>query len=238
MLSGTLLKIHKLNHRPQRKSGYVCLPALLLELHIHLELAEDMTTKEFILCLCRFIARRGRPKQILSDNAKHFKTTRKVLNDIWKNVITSDNVTDFSTNKGIEWKLIVDLAPWMGGLYERLVGLTIRALRKTNGNICLTEKQLVTVLAEVETVVNSRPLVYIDDDINSSVVITPLSFLSLSHQHFVPDCMNESNTDFQANRKIDTGQKILESWKSDQRYLNQFWKTYNKEYPLSLRERN
>ena len=26
--------------------------------------------------------------------------------------------------KGIQWKLIVELAPWMGGFYERLVRLT------------------------------------------------------------------------------------------------------------------
>ena len=50
--------------------------------------------------------------------------------------------------------------------------------------------------------------------------------------------MNESNTDFQANRKINTGQQILKRWKSGQKYLNQFWKIWNKEYLLSLRERN
>ena len=50
--------------------------------------------------------------------------------------------------------------------------------------------------------------------------------------------MNGSNTDFQANRKINTGQQILERWESGQKYLNQFWKIWNKEYLLSLRERN
>ena len=39
-------------------------------------------------------------------------------------MILSNKVDEFSTNKGIQWKYIVDLAPWMGGLYERLVGLT------------------------------------------------------------------------------------------------------------------
>ena len=167
---------------PVTKKVWICLFTCFAVRAIHLELAEDMTAEEFLLCLRRFIARRGKPKQILSDNAKHFKTASKVLDDIWKSVIISDKVDEFSTSKGIQWKYIVELAPWMGGLYERLVG---RALRKAIGNQCLTEKQLVTVLTEVESVINSRPLVYVDDDINSSIIITPSSFLSLNHQHFI-----------------------------------------------------
>ena len=96
---------------PATKKVWICLFTCFAVRAIHLELAEDMTTEEFLLCLRRFIARRGRPKQILSDNAKHFKTAKKVLDDISKNVITSDKV---SNNKGIEWKFIVDLASWMG----------------------------------------------------------------------------------------------------------------------------
>ena len=64
-----------------------------------------------------------------------------------------------------------DTRPWMGGFYERLVGLTKRALRKTVGKRCLTEKQLITVLTEVEAVVNSQPLVYVDNNIKSSHVL-------------------------------------------------------------------
>ena len=63
-------------------------------------------------------------------------------------MILSDKVDEFSTSRGIQWKYIVDLTPWMGGLYERLVGLTKRALRKAIGNHCLTEKQLVKVLTQ------------------------------------------------------------------------------------------
>ena len=42
---------------------------------------------------------------------------------------------------------------------------------------CLTEKQLTTNLVEVEAIVNSRPLVYVDDDIKSSHVLTPSNFV-------------------------------------------------------------
>ena len=61
-----------------------------------------MSAEEFLLCFRRFIARRGVPKQILSDNAKQFKTARSVLNKIWSNVVRSDEVIEFSATKGIE----------------------------------------------------------------------------------------------------------------------------------------
>ena len=33
------------------------------------------------------------------------------------------------SNVGIKWLFIVGMAPWMGGFYERLVGLVKRAMR-------------------------------------------------------------------------------------------------------------
>ena len=118
-------------------------------------------------------------------------------------------------------------------MYERLVGITKRALRKVIGSRCLSEKQLITVLTEVETVVNSRPLIYVDDDINSSFIITPLSFLSQSHQHFIPDFKIDTDT-FEPAERISTSQQLLQMWKSGQKCLNQFWTIWCKDYLLSL----
>ena len=75
----------------------------------------------------------------------------------------------------------------MGEFYEKLVGIKKRALRKTLGNHCLAEKQLANIVVKVEAVVNTCPLVYNVDDINSNTVIIPSHFLSLSKQdvHFL-----------------------------------------------------
>ena len=97
------------------------------------------------------MARRGIPRQIISDNAQQFKVGLE--QDV-------DEVSKYSTRQGIQWSFIVALAPWMGGFYERLVGITKRVLKKTLGNQYLTEKQLTTILVETEAVVNSCPLVY------------------------------------------------------------------------------
>ena len=39
--------------------------------------------------------------------------------------------------------------------------------------------------------INSRPLVYIDDDINSSVTLSPTDFLSLHSNNVIPDVVEE-----------------------------------------------
>ena len=151
-------------------------------------------------------------------------------------MINSD-VRDYSAKQGIQWKFIVELAPWMGGFYERLVGITKRALKKALGNQCLTETQLTTILVEVEAVVNSRPLVYVDEDINSSMVLTPFDFLSLHYQHIIPDIVDDSDPDFDVEKKPTTAQQLLETWKRGQKRLSQFWSIWKNEYMLSLRER-
>ena len=74
-------------------------------------------------------------------------------------MLASSEGNNYVVKQGIHWKFMVDLAPWMGGFYKRLVGLTKRALRKTIGIRSLTERQLSTILTEVEAVVNLRPLV-------------------------------------------------------------------------------
>ena len=135
----------------------------------------------------------------------------------------SDGIDDFLSKQGIQWQFIVELAPWMGGFYERLVGLTKRALRKTIGNQCLTEKQLVTTLTETEAVVNSRPLVYVDDDINSSMILTPSNFLSFHSQHIFPNVLNDPDPEFEVVKKATSSQALLQTWKRGQNRLNQFW---------------
>lgn len=43
---------------------------------IHLELIKDITAEQFLLTLRRFIARRGKPTQLILDNAPQFKLAK------------------------------------------------------------------------------------------------------------------------------------------------------------------
>ncbi|XP_062582984.1 uncharacterized protein LOC134244753 [Saccostrea cucullata] len=219
------------------KKVWVCLFTCLVTRGIHLELMQDMSTEEFLLGLRRFIARWGKPKELISDNASQFKLASSALEKIWTSTVRDPDVQSYIANEDIKWQFIVELAPWMGGFYERLIGVVKRCLRKAIGKLCLTSEQLRTLLAETEAVVNSRPLVYVGDDINSNIILTPAHFLTLNPKIGIPDSEEEDTEDTEYIPNISSAEKLLQTWKKGQKHLDAFWKSWRDDYLLSLRER-
>ena len=81
---------------------------------IHLELAGDLSGEEFLLCLKRFIARRGKPKEFVWDNAPQFKMVKRSTDKIWRHCFDSDEINNYRARQNIGWKFIPEFAPWMG----------------------------------------------------------------------------------------------------------------------------
>ena len=52
----------------------------------------------------------------------------------------------------------------MGGAIESIVKLTKRAIKVTINDHVLTEETLVNLLAEIESIINSRPLTPLSND--------------------------------------------------------------------------
>ena len=70
---------------PQRKGkAYLIIFSCSLSRAIHLELVPNMETNSFLLCLKRFIARRGRPRVIYSDNGSQFVKAAAWLKQVRK----------------------------------------------------------------------------------------------------------------------------------------------------------
>ena len=218
------------------KKAWVCLFTCLVTRAIHLELMKDMTAEEFLLGFRRFVSVRGTPVEIISDNALQFKSANKVLGLIWKQITRCQDVQSYVSDSGIKWSYIVELAPWMGGFYERLVGLVKRAMRKSLNRRLLSDIQLQTVLKEIEAVVNSRPLVYIGDDIDANITLTPGHFLTMNPKTGITELQYDTN-DPDFNPYESSTERLLKTWKKGQKLLNDFWKIWRDEYLLSLRER-
>ena len=70
----------------------------------------------------------------------------------------------YLANKRIKWHYNLELAPWWGGFYERHVGLVKKSSKRILARALLTLEEIMTVLCDIECVLNSRPITYIYTD--------------------------------------------------------------------------
>ena len=109
---------------------------------------------------------------IVSDNAKTFRAAKKWLATLRKD----EDLFNFLSAKEIEWKFNMSRAPWWGGFFERLIGITKSTLSKAIGRALLTFEELEEVLLDVESVLNNRPLCYLGEEFEMPVVTPNLLF--------------------------------------------------------------
>ena len=74
---------------------WICLFTCLAVRAVHLELVTGLSAQQFLECLRRYIARRGRPEVIISDNTPQFKLVKTVLDQQWSRVFRSEEVLSF-----------------------------------------------------------------------------------------------------------------------------------------------
>ena len=204
---------------------YICLFTCAVTRAVHLELVCDMTTERFLLALRRMIARRGMCSIIWSDNAKTFKAANKELQRCWR-VLESDQTQSALSEKKIQWKFIVERAPWWGGFYERLVKSVKTPLKKLFAKAMLDAEQLTTILAEIEAQLNSRPLTYLGADPDDYSVITPAQILIGRNLQACP------TKDTRVSEQ--TSRALTKRFQYHRKLVNGFWKRWHAEYLKSL----
>ena len=137
------------------------------------ELTRALSAQAFLLSFRRFVSRRGLPSVLTSGNATTFKSASREIQKICR----SEEVQDFIASGSVTWQFIVEKAPWWGGgggFWERLVRSVKIALKKVIGRCSLNYDELLTVLTEIEVVINARPITYVYDDKESvSYALTP-----------------------------------------------------------------
>ena len=190
---------------------YLC--TCLVTRAIHLELMHDMTTQEFLLEFGRFIARHGKPYKIISDNAAQFKLASNIVNKIWGQVLSDEDKISYAADGNIQRTFTVKLAPLMGEFYKRLVGIVKRSLRKAIGRVCLSNEHLLTKLKEAEAVDNSRPQVYVGDDVNARIILTSAHFLTFNPKIGMPDIISHDTDDINYDPETSSADKLLTTWR-------------------------
>ncbi|KIH63822.1 hypothetical protein ANCDUO_05875 [Ancylostoma duodenale] len=112
--------------------------------------------------LRRFFARRGIPITITSDNSPTFTLGESILSEYSHHSLNDSAIAKEASTREIEWKYITPFAPWQGGEYERLIRSVKLALHKTLGKSIPSREELYTVVIEIEAMLNTRPLLYVE----------------------------------------------------------------------------
>lgn len=87
---------------------------------VHLELAEDLSTAEFIQAFLRFTSIRGACTRLWSDNGKNFVGAELKLARMLRSWRSVDMGGELQRH-GTEFRFITPSAPHQGGLWEAAV---------------------------------------------------------------------------------------------------------------------
>ncbi|UYV81575.1 hypothetical protein LAZ67_20001571 [Cordylochernes scorpioides] len=128
---------------------------------VHLELVTSLSTENFLQAFRRFVARRGRPYVVYSDNGTNFRGASRALGNLDNAVVQSE-----STKQNINWKFIPP---------------------KILGQARFEFEELYTIICDTESLMNSRPLTYMSEDVEDLSPLTLALFLHDLKEIGVPD---------------------------------------------------
>ncbi|XP_035218794.1 uncharacterized protein LOC118192027 [Stegodyphus dumicola] len=147
---------------------------------LHFEIVNGLTSAAFIAALKRFIARRGKPSDIFSDNGRNFVGAHRELRAILKSLFkdkSEEEIKGYLATEGINWHFNPPSTPHFGGLWEASVKSLKYHLKRVVGKTILTYEEFFTLIVQIESVLNSRPLCPISNDPNDVEALTPAHFL-------------------------------------------------------------
>lgn len=209
--------------------GYIALFVCLVTKAVHVELVSSLSTDAFLNTLKRFIARRGKPYIIYSDNATNFKGASHKLNKLYqffkeKTMIQAS--FDYLADNTIRWKFIPPSSPHWGGIWEAGIKSVKYHLTRVLGLSLISFEEMTTILAQIEAILNSRPLCPLSSDPSDLLCLTPAHFL-----------IGETMLSYPEEDLLDISENKLSLWQKCEKIRQTFWKRWTKEYLSQLQKR-
>ena len=140
-----------------------CILTCLRYRAVYIEVADDLSTDSFINAVLRFVSRRGALRIIYSDNGTNFQGSEADVLQALKSW-DRERIRCSLTRRGVEWVFNSPGASHQGGVWERLIRSTKKILRSLVGQRELNDESLRTFLAEVEKIMNDRPITPVSSD--------------------------------------------------------------------------
>ena len=202
---------------------YGCLFTCLTSRAVHIEVAHSLSTSSFMNCLSRFMARRGRPEVLRSDNGTNFVGADRELREAVSNLDNSA-LRDQLLDQGIKWRFNPPQASHMGGVWERQIRTTRRVLTGLSREQQLSDDNLQTLMTTCEGIINNRPLTAASSDPNDLEALTPNHLLMLRPAAITPGPTYDADA-------------LRKTWRQVQHLTELFWERWTREYLPLLRTR-
>nr|CAI5837700.1 unnamed protein product [Callosobruchus analis] len=193
----------------------------------HIELISDLT-KDSLILFVDLLLGEGRPALIMSDNGTNFvaawseiKTFKSLLSGL------APEIADEFSKIYIERKFIPPYPPpHFGGVWKAGIKACKKHLKRVVEKTSLTFEELATLLAQVEPVLNSRPLFPASSEPSDLAPITPGHFLLGSPITALPE---RYYTNTPVNR--------LTRYQLIQQCQQNLWNRWQKKYVSELQQR-
>lgn len=204
---------------------YLCLFICLRFKCVHLEAVSELSKNAFILSLRRFISRRGKPREIFCDNGKNFVAGAKEINDFFKQ--HSGPILDFASDHDIKFKFSPAYASNFNGYVEAGIKSAKFHIKRILGNTHLTFEELSSLFAQIEAILNSRPLCPLSSSPKDYAALTPGHFLLGRPLMSLPA---PDLTDVKTNK--------LDRFRLLEQMRQHFWRRWQSEYVMELQQRS
>ncbi|KXJ81263.1 hypothetical protein RP20_CCG019783 [Aedes albopictus] len=178
------------------------------------------------MAIRRFVRRRGSPVQIFSDNGTNFVGANRQLTQQIREI--NDRCANTFTDAKTKWSFNPPASPHMGGVWERMVRSVKETMRALDDGRKLNDEILVTVLAETEWFINSRPLTYMPQECGNDEALTP--------NHFIFG--NTSGAHEPIRSCTDLAAALRSSYQRSQYLSDELWKRWIREYFPTINRRS
>ena len=135
-------------------------------------------------------------------------------------------IDDQMTQNHIIWEFNPPYASHRGGAWERMIRSCRTILKALAGEQLLTDEKLLTLVAEVEKIINDRPITTVSNDPNDPPALTPSMLLLMKNDKGLPQGLFNPR-DVYAKRW----------WRQVQYLADVFWRRWIHEYLPSLQTR-
>ena len=95
--------------------------------------------------------------------------------------------------QNIIWKFNISLNPWKGRAWKSIVKLTKKTMKAVMKDRTYHEESLITLLCEIETMLNSRPLLPCCNDPSDFDALIPNDFIIKKFHNFAPGDFNKDD---------------------------------------------